>query len=278
VIQQSLQEPLVVFIEVYTAMKNIRGYIEHIREQHKPENRLDDLLFSEVKNNNLDGCKKLINAGANVNALDSRIFSPLHWAAIKGYADIAKLLIDAGANVDIKNTYVDSAPLTLAARNGHTDVVKLLIDAGADVDVKIKRQLVPLYWAAVGDHADIVKLLIDANANMNKGDEDGITALHGAAHFGKTNIAKILIDSGALLDLTDADNWTAFDFAIDNDNLDIAKLLILAGANIDLKAQFGTFKRFSDFFGGDVKWIPLDLIPPKWRESAKFTGTFGGFY
>jgi ankyrin repeat protein len=193
-------------------MKNIRGYIEHIRESESAD-RLGKELIEAAKDNDIDLCKELIDEGATIDVVDWFYYTALHWAVDNGNADIAKLLIDEGADLTISNVN-GWMPLHLAAYKGRPHMVKLFIDAGANVDIE--------------------------------SDDD--------------------------------DKETPLDVAISEKHPDVAKLLIKAGAKIDLKAKFGTFKGFSDFFGGDIKWIPLELIPPEWRDTAKFTGTFGGFY
>ena len=49
--------------------------------------------------------------------------------------DIAKILLDAGAQVDATRPADGSAPLVAAAENGHADVVALLLNAGAVVRI-----------------------------------------------------------------------------------------------------------------------------------------------
>jgi hypothetical protein len=161
------------------------------------------------------------------------------------------------------------------------DRIRELIDAGADLDVRTSNDVdnyLPLHWAAFWGNIDTMKLLIDAGVNLDGGTKliDDDTALHVAVRERKPEAVKLLIDAGADIDRINDRGLTALDVAIEFGFQEIIKLLVLGG--VDLKAEFGTFKEFNDSFGGDIKWIPPDLIPPEWRESAKFTGTFGGFY
>jgi hypothetical protein len=57
--------------------------------------------------------------------------TPLQIAAINGYADIVKLLVDAGCNLDCMNNDKDT-PLLDAVDNDHLSVVKVLLDAGVN--------------------------------------------------------------------------------------------------------------------------------------------------
>jgi serine/threonine-protein phosphatase 6 regulatory ankyrin repeat subunit A len=267
-------------------MKNIRGYIEHIRESDF-EYPTGMNLINAVISGNIDRCKKLIDAGAFVSAklheYENR--TPLHWAAYYDRTVIAKLLIDAGADVDAldKNRWT---PLHQAATSGVENVVKLLIDAGAKLDIKNNNSDTALLCAVIDNNPGVVKLLIDAGADVTLDGENGWSPLHWAVLEGHTHIVKLLIDKNIGINKIDINNRTPLYVAIIRGKraknagkyVNIAKILIQAGAEIDLKTHFKTFKEFSDFFGGNIKWIPQDLIPPEWRESAKFTGTFGGFY
>jgi uncharacterized protein len=61
---------------------------------------------------------------AEVNAKDNRGFTPLHWAAMTGHTDIAKLLLTHGAEVNAKSNY--GTPLYVATLHHYNDVAKLL--------------------------------------------------------------------------------------------------------------------------------------------------------
>jgi ankyrin repeat protein len=61
-------------------------------------------------------------------------FTPLHQATWSGHADMARVLLEAGANVNVRDGENHTA-LHLAALTGHTGVAGVLLDAEADVDV-----------------------------------------------------------------------------------------------------------------------------------------------
>jgi hypothetical protein len=275
-------------------MKNIRDYIEHIRES-KSANELNNKLVLAIKQRNIAECKRLIDAGADVNAKVVTNRSMLTHALRRNYLDVAKLLVIAGADIEDKDDLNNAAlqySISSKCDEEHYDFAKFLIDAGAVVDAGGFDGRTALYRAVSAGCLNTIKLFIDAGASVNKTDDEHSTPLHWAVHNMDflnnkiDNIIKILIDAEANVNIKDKWGKTPLDHLMmrtflmprNNKILESVKLLILAGAEIDLKAQFGTFKRFSDFFGGNIKWVPIDLIPPEWRESTKFTGTFGGFY
>lgn len=110
------------------------------------QEKLNADLFIAAKTGNGEGCVKLIQAGADVNACDKESWTPLHWAAHYQHSSTVGVLIHGGANlnaVDSKN----ATPLHRAAGYGDTETVLLLVEAGAPVNAADARGLSPLNWA-----------------------------------------------------------------------------------------------------------------------------------
>ncbi len=80
-----------------------------------------------------------------------------------------------------------------AAFRGHQEAAKLVLDAGADINARHNTGQTPLIMAASKSHVDMVKLLIDRGANITIRDQDGKTALTEAAEQGSTEIVKHLL-------------------------------------------------------------------------------------
>ena len=113
-------------------------------------------------------------------------------ATESGLTSIVNILLDAGADKEVKDEY-GRTPLDVAAWEGHTDIVKLLLDAGADKEVKDRDGRTPLHFAAMHKgHTDIVKLLVDAGADLEVKDDRGWTPLRYAAMRGLHDIYNLL--------------------------------------------------------------------------------------
>ena len=130
---------------------------------------LDELLetrrsFSEQRLK-LDFCRfvyhyfKFCNGPRTLQSFP--FMTPLGLAASKGYSEIAKKLIFAGASENFPNMN-GYTPLMLAAVAGHKHTCILLLDLGADVNVTKKRTLhnTALYYAACNGMSEIVNLLL----------------------------------------------------------------------------------------------------------------------
>jgi len=97
------------------------------------------------------------------NQMDSR---PLNLACIRGHYDIAKLLLDKGADVD-GGWASSSSPLSHAAYEGNRKLVDLLLARGADV-IGDGGSKCPLNAAAEGGHFEIARLLISKGAKVDR--------------------------------------------------------------------------------------------------------------
>lgn len=103
-----------------------------------------------------------------------------------------KPLIDAGANVNIRDRAVGWTPLHLVACEDHTELARLLIEAGADVNARSNDGWTPLHCAAFDDGADLAELLLDAGAQVNARDKHGQTPLSLAEFEQHTEVADLL--------------------------------------------------------------------------------------
>jgi ankyrin repeat protein len=153
---------------------------------------------------------------------DEAVVTPLFVAAQFGHAEVTRLLLNSGANIEVSND--DGAtPLRMAAAGGHVGATKTLIEAGAVVDTATKDGRTPLFLASKNGHAgdaDAVKsgtctigLLLGAGAEVNRAaDDEGLggvmTPLIYAAAEGHESVVLALLAAGA-----SAQGQKAADFA-----------------------------------------------------------------
>lgn len=131
----------------------------------------DSALLSAALNGQANAVRRLLAAGADLNARDGDGDTPLHLAALGGDADTVKILLDAGADVSARDDRVYWTPLLPAAARGHAGVVRQLLDAGADPNAETRDGITALDLAREGGHADIAGIL--RNAGGMAGSNDG---------------------------------------------------------------------------------------------------------
>jgi ankyrin repeat protein len=210
----------------------------------------------------------------DINVVTNNVqkYSALHYACLYGKSQAVLKLIEWGANIDLKDSS-GLTPLIYAYDNGHIELAKKLIEIGADFNLEINgnRFITKACWR---DDVEMVKFLVERK-NVNPLQTNGLgvipwhnaaalgsikvleflksymegkidflginpkelgySALHYACLYGKSEAVLKLIEWGANVDLKDASGWTALDWAIDNGYIDIVQILITNNADVNSK-------------------------------------------
>lgn len=77
--------------------------------------------------------KQLLDQGANVNAKNRYGSTALFFACDRGHFDVVKLLVDRGADMNVKDTFYNATALSWAMIKKHENIVNLLVEKGVDV-------------------------------------------------------------------------------------------------------------------------------------------------
>jgi ankyrin repeat protein len=132
-----------------------------------------------ARTGNLHVVQALLAHGANVNAATTETRnSALMWAVAGRHPDIARVLIQARADVHI-STDKGFTPLLIAARNGDIEMAKTLLAAGVHVDEAGSDGIHALPLSIVVGQADFALFLLDQGADPNAA-MAGLRALHAA--------------------------------------------------------------------------------------------------
>ena len=145
-----------------------------------------------------DTVRSLLREGADVNTAQGDGMTALHWAAVNGQLDTAKMLLYAGANLRATTRLHAYSALHLASRSGHADTVKLFLDSGADATVTTTTGVTSLMLAASSGSADAVAALIVGRVDVNARETGrGQTALMFAAAYDRTEAIQTLLANAA---------------------------------------------------------------------------------
>ena len=178
----------------------------------------------------------------HINARGGRMLTPLVAALRWKRFQVAELLHQNGADVDVRDRH-ENTPLRATCNSGFLDIVKWLLDHGADVNTQNHELWTPLHSAADHGHLQIFQMLIEHNANIHNRTYSGASLLHVAAspqvkHSQcHVDMMQILLDHGTNPNTLANDNSTPLHFSSwwhgRQGGVEGTRLLLKHGAIID---------------------------------------------
>jgi ankyrin repeat protein len=192
-------------------------------------------FYAAVRANDITTVSRLIGEGANIeyvdqshlkrnadgNELPGQLYNTataLGVAAVRGNIDMARVLLDAGAQV------VYPYQLARVVRLGNIEFVRLLLERNPDI---VRGSYMVLDAIESGNN-DIVRLLLENGANPNATSYN-IPAIARAVHINNTECVRVLLEHNADTNYTNRGGLNLLYHAIGFRNFDIARLLF--GAN-----------------------------------------------
>jgi ankyrin repeat protein len=175
-------------------------------------------LHNAAAEGNVAEVRRLLDAGADIEARDKYGYTPLGRAAAYEKTAVVTLLLNRGADINAKNNDGDT-PLYTAAFSGACESTALLLNRGADINAKNNRGDTPLQVAVRNERYSIASLLRQAEARKSVVKKPGLPVLSkenlatakrtAAEKLSGMNMAELLseqpLDSeGAVLALSDA--------------------------------------------------------------------------
>ena len=274
----------------------VEQLVSHVASQSRKAQIMESAMLSAVKCNDAGRSSKfvrlLLQGGADVNT--STEFGSQAWmeAARNGHVETLRILVDAGAIIDLvdsegreafraaaKDTREDLVLLLLsnasnmpeeeafyvtlllkAAEYSWIESMKLLLDRGTDVHAQSPEGLDALMIAAGAGHTTLVALLLAAGADMKSQHKRQGNALQIAIRAGHTEVVELMLtftDSNA--DQRPNPN-DAFATAAETGQVEAAKLLLNRGADINHKGVFRGGRQsalFAAIFGRKTELVKL---------------------
>lgn len=200
---------------------------------------INNLLFQATDKRCEDVARRLLEAGASLEARDRFGAKPLSHAAVVGDAKLVALFLEHGAPIDARNLDHSTA-LYKAAENGRLAIVELLVERGANADLPGRSGITPLAAAAYMGSTPIVQFLLDKGADPNWLDATQKTAIVYAVGRGFPEVVRVLLDEGVDVNARYGHNLTALMWAAGysseagvKDMMKVIELLIERGARLD---------------------------------------------
>lgn len=183
----------------------------------------------------------LLSKGLEVDTVDNQGYTPLSYAANRSNWQIAKILINNGANVDSKVALNGLTPIFKAVGENNLEIVKLLIDHQADLNI-IDNQgntlLMTVFNRKNGFNKEMFQLLTEHGLDINAQNNQGNTLLslfidknyHYRNSKHKLETIEYLIANGADVNLKDLQGRSILLKATYHSNQEIVDLLKKHGA------------------------------------------------
>jgi len=183
------------------------------------ENGIPALTYALIFNESPDVAKVLLNAGADVNQKNK-------WgtAVMGGFlhnkgvtVEKLSLLMEYGADVNNVDDVDGNTSLSIACTKKNPEIIQFLVDAGADVNRAAIDEWTPLLLAArYNENPEVLQILIDAGADVNYAKGDGLNVLMASMH-----------------------NHGGEDVGEESPDIVRTRILLNAGADVNMKSKDG---------------------------------------
>lgn len=217
-------------------------------------------LHGAASNGSLELVKLLVSKGAKVNAVDKEFSMPLAKAVQADNLEIAKFLLEQGADKTINHSDDEFQTAIFKARSAK--MAQLLIANGANVSDRDKKgQAILLHAIVCHLDFDLLKVLLQNGADINARDDSGTTALLRAAWYpyerDDKNSVQFLLENGANANVANNQGETPLLVA---DRLDVLQALLAHGADVNAQDENGQtalmhIAQIYDPKGEKTKWL-----------------------
>uniref|UniRef100_A0A8C7ES90 Euchromatic histone lysine methyltransferase 2 n=1 Tax=Neovison vison TaxID=452646 RepID=A0A8C7ES90_NEOVI len=193
-------------------------------------------LHAAAQKGSVEICHVLLQAGANINAVDKQQRTPLMEAVVNNHLEAARYMVQRGGCVYSKVCRATCAldlallcglstsslsprpqdsggwtPIIWAAEHKHIEVIRMLLTRGADVTLTDNEENICLHWASFTGSAAIAEVLLNARCDLHAVNYHGDTPLHIAARESYHDCVLLFLSRGANPELRNKEGDTAWD-------------------------------------------------------------------
>jgi ankyrin repeat protein len=199
-------------------------------------------FWDALQAGDVDSVRSLLQA--NSSLLHSRTddeLAPLLFAANENLVEIVGLLLQIGADVNMRDPFGNTA-LHYALQHHPADCARMLIEHRADVNVRNNDGEQPIHFAAIYDNAQGASLVLDRGSDVNALTAKGWSPIHYAAWHGSPEAAFVLSVRGADLGARDQEHFTPLFHSLRHHGArgwTVIGLLLYQGAKLDILSAIG---------------------------------------
>jgi ankyrin repeat protein len=218
-------------------------------------------------NHQNNAARLLLLGGADPHPADSDGETPLVAATAKNRINTVQLFLDWGVYIGNKvgaSSEELGLALCVACEGGFLEVAKLLVNRGADTSFRTTSGQTPLLAAVRGGHLEVISLLFDESGFTHEVYENHSTLLHHASGIENPHVAKLLLERGADIEAKNIWDMRPIHHASFHGRVGTVKLLVESGADTKVKSYDG--RTPLSYAAGRGHKSVVQLLLSKWRD------------
>jgi ankyrin repeat protein len=189
-------------------------------------------LHHAAQLNEIAVTKVLVGAGADINVRNGAGETPLHIAVARGHGKLVETLEGQGAKLDVMGV-TGNSPFLIAIQTNHLEIAEFLASRGADVKVRNGFGQTALHVAASRGNLKSVNFLIDRGLDVNEKDSSGNGPLWYALVNGRAELLKVLSSRGGRINERDSTGGSMLHLAARRGDVFAIGALLEAGADVN---------------------------------------------
>jgi ankyrin repeat protein len=206
------------------------------------EQEIDSFCYAAGERGDIAAVREALDKyGAGiVNAYHSSgVAPPLLYAANWGHKDIAELLLQNGADINLRGEAGETMLMSAAYSTSNPETALFFLGKGVDLNERDNAGQTALTIACAQNMPETAALLLDRGIDVEGRDDRGRTALMFAATSGQKEIMTRLLMRGVDVEAKDELGWTALMYAAAYSSQEAIKLLLEHGAKVTVKNNKG---------------------------------------
>lgn len=227
------------------------GFFQKV--EYNPVVKLPE-LHNAADRGDLEAVDRLLGSGANVDAIDHSLSTPLFYAVQGNKPLVVRRLLAKGAKANSTAQNGEQTVFHAAIKNSNLDIILLLLDAGANIQAGSSSRETPLHLAVEAGNIRITKLLLDRGANLQARNKDGRTPFHNVT---TREMVSLLLQKGALLQAGDLSAASPLHHAVYFHRLEAVQALVDAGADVNAPDKFGEGPLHKTICGRPAEDLPI---------------------